>query len=132
MPKPIQEIIQERIIVADGAIGTMLYSKGAYINRCFDEMNLSAPNVVRDIHSQYARAGAELLETNTFGANPLKLHAFGIDAQCEEINRRGAEIAREVAGKDLWVGGSIGPLGKPLSPIGKIDKAEAQDLFRPQ
>ena len=124
--------VRSRIIVADGAMGTMLYSRGVYINRCYDEMNLSAPDLVREIHAAYLAAGADLIETNTFGANPIKLQPHGLLERCEEVNRRGAEIAREAAGDDRWVAGSVGPLGKPLSPIGKIDVDEAVELFRPQ
>ena len=113
-------------------MGTMLYAKGVYLNRCYDEMNLSQPDLVRDIHGEYLHAGAELIETNTFGANPLKLEPHGLAERSEEINRRGAEIARDVAGERAWVGGSVGPLGKPLSPIGKIAVDEAIELFRPQ
>jgi homocysteine S-methyltransferase len=126
------DTLHERVIVADGAMGTMLYAKGAYLNRCYDEMNLSEPAVVREIHGEYLQAGAEIIETNTFGANPLKLEPHGLAERTEEINRRGAEIAKDLAGERAWVGGSVGPLGKPLSPIGKISLDEAIDLFRPQ
>jgi methionine synthase / methylenetetrahydrofolate reductase(NADPH) len=125
------EALRERVIVVDGAMGTMLYAKGVYLNRCYDELNLSQPEMVREIHREYLHAGAELLETNTFGANPIKLEPHGLAESTEELNRRGAELARDVAGDRAWVGGSIGPLGKPLSPLGKIDDAEAMELFRP-
>jgi homocysteine S-methyltransferase len=124
--------VQESIVVADGAMGTMLYAKGVYVNRCYDEMNLSDPDLVGEIHAEYLKAGAELIETNTFGANPIKLGPHGLGERTEEINRRGAEIARDQAGERAWVAGSVGPLGKPLSPIGKISVAEAIELFRPQ
>ncbi len=132
MLESIVKALEERVIVADGAMGTMLYGKGVYLNRCYDEMNLSQPEMVSEVHRDYLQAGAELLETNTFGANPVKLAPHGLAERCEEINRRGAELARDVAGERAWVGGSIGPLGKPLSPIGKISAAEATELFRPQ
>jgi homocysteine S-methyltransferase len=124
--------IQKNVIVADGAMGTMLYAKGVFINRCYDEMNLTDPDKVREIHEQYLKAGAELIETNTFGANPIKLHPHGLAERTEEINRRGAQIAKDAAGDRAWVGGSLGPLGKPLSPLGKISIVEAMDFFRPQ
>jgi homocysteine S-methyltransferase len=124
--------IHQSVIVADGAMGTMLYAKGVYVNRCYDEMNLSDPDLVGEIHAEYLKAGAELIETNTFGANPVKLRPHGLAERAEEINQRGAEIARDQAGERAWVAGSIGPLGKPLSPIGKISVAEAIELFRPQ
>jgi methionine synthase / methylenetetrahydrofolate reductase(NADPH) len=126
------DALKERVIVADGAMGTMLYAKGIFLNRCYDELNLSQPDLVREIHKEYLSAGAELLETNTFGANPVKLEPHGLAERCEEINRRGAELARDQAGERAWVGGSLGPLGKPLSPLGKISVEEAVELFRPQ
>jgi methionine synthase / methylenetetrahydrofolate reductase (NADH) len=132
MPGSFIDEIQQSVVVADGAMGTMLYAKGVYVNRCYDEMNLSEPDKVREIHEEYVEAGAELLETNTFGANPVKLGPHGLAERTEEINRRGAELAKDAAGQRAWVGGSVGPLGKPLSPIGKISVAEAIELFRPQ
>ncbi|MBI4858859.1 MAG: bifunctional homocysteine S-methyltransferase/methylenetetrahydrofolate reductase [Candidatus Riflebacteria bacterium] len=126
------EALRESVVVADGAMGTMLYSMGIYLNRCYDELNISSLETVREIHAEYLKAGAELLETNTFGANPLKLEPHGLAGRTEEINRRGAQIAKDLAGKDAWVGGSVGPLGKTLSPIGKISVGEAIDLFRVQ
>ena len=132
MHESLLEVLKERVIVADGAMGTMLYGKGIYVNRCYDELSLSQPDLVQEIHKEYLKAGAELLETNTFGANPMKLEPHGLAERCEEINRRGAELARDVAGERAWVGGSVGPLGKPLSPIGKISVEEAVALFRPQ
>src|SRR5258705_3839480 len=88
----------DRIHVFDGAMGTMLYSKGVYINRCYDELNLLRPELVRDVHREYARAGAEVLETNTFGANRPKLAHYGLEEQVREINRAAARVAREAAG----------------------------------
>jgi methionine synthase / methylenetetrahydrofolate reductase(NADPH) len=132
MKPSIIDQIRERVIVADGGMGTMLYAKGIYVNQCYDAMNVNAADLVRDIHTEYIKAGAELIETNTFGANPLKLSPHGLAGECEAINGRGAELARDVAGDRAWVGGSVGPLGKPLSPIGKISVAEATEHFRPQ
>jgi homocysteine S-methyltransferase len=124
--------VNQRVIVADGGMGTMLYAKGVYVNQCYDMMNLTAPDAVRDIHNDYLKAGAELIEANTFGANPVKLEPHGAADRTEEINRVGVELARDAAGDRAWVGGSVGPLGKRLSPIGKVSVAEAIDLFRPQ
>jgi homocysteine S-methyltransferase len=132
MPGSLLEALEESVVVADGAMGTMLYQKGIYLNRCYDELNLSQPDLVGEIHREYLQAGAELIETNTFGANPVKLEPHGLAERCQEINRRGAQIARDLAGERAWVGGSVGPLGKPLSPIGKIDVEEATELLRPQ
>jgi len=124
--------VKTSLVVADGAMGTMLYNKGIFINRCFDELNLSEPRMVQDVHEQYLQAGADLIETNTFGANPVKLDPHGLAEKTVEINRAGAELARDAAGERAWVGGSIGPLGKPLSPIGKISASEAVEIFRQQ
>ncbi len=126
------EAVKERVIVLDGAMGTMLYAKGVYINRCYDELNLGQPDTVQEVHEAYLAAGAEVLETNTFGANPIKLEPHGLGEQVEEINRRGAELAKAVAGDRAWVAGSVGPLGKPLSPIGKISVAEAMAHYQRQ
>src|SRR5437667_11837259 len=87
----------ERIVVFDGAMGTMLCNKGVFINQCYDELNLRAPDLVRDVHKAYRKAGAEVLETNSFGANRIKLEQYGLSAQVADINRAAARIAREVA-----------------------------------
>ena len=126
------EQVRDRVIVADGGMGTMLYAKGIFVNQCYDAMNLQAADLIRDIHIEYVKAGAELIETNTFGANPLKLASHGLASECQMINRRGAELARDVARDHVWGAGSVGPLGKPLSPLGKISVPEAVELFRPQ
>src|ERR1700733_3701729 len=91
--------LAQRVIVADGAMGTMLYSRGVFINRCFDELNLAQPDLVRQIHREYVKAGAEILETNTFGANRARLAAFGIAEKLAAINQAGVRLAREAAGE---------------------------------
>jgi len=126
------EQLDDRVLVCDGAMGTMLYSRGFFINRSFDELNLSAPHVVRGVHEEYVDAGADLVETNTFGANPLKLRAHGCDDRLREINLAGARIAREAAGERALVAGSIGPLGVRVAPWGKLGVEEATGLFRQQ
>src|SRR6185295_7695105 len=88
-------IADKKVHVFDGAMGTMLYAKGVFVNVCYDELNLKQPNLVRDVHRDYVKAGAEILETNTFGANPVKLSAYGLAEQTEEINRAAAALARE-------------------------------------
>ena len=103
-------------VLFDGAIGTMLYAKGIFINQCYDELNLRSPDLVREIHRAYRQSGAEVLETNTFGANRVKLAGYGLEQQSNDINRVAAQIAREVAGDDLLVAGAIGPLGVRLEP----------------
>src|SRR5215210_5735820 len=95
--------------VFDGAMGTMLYSRGVYINRCYDELNLRDPDMVRDVHRQYARVGAEVLETNSYGANRIKLARYGLEGELTAINARAAEIARSVAGDKVCVAGAMGP-----------------------
>ena len=110
----------------------MLYQKGIFINRCFDELNLSSPDLVKDVHKAYVQAGADVIETNTFGANSFKLIFHGFEGKLAEINLRGAKLAREVAGKETFVAGAIGPLGVPIEPIGKIAYEEAKEAFRLQ
>jgi homocysteine S-methyltransferase len=131
-PKNFLDELQKRILLVDGAMGTMLYAKGVYINTCFDELNLTRGGLVAEIHKEYVDAGAEIIETNTFGANRFKLSAHGIEDRVKEINEAGAEIARSAAGKDVYIAGAIGPLGKPLRPLGKISKSQAFDAFQEQ
>ncbi|MEO7822163.1 MAG: homocysteine S-methyltransferase family protein, partial [Gemmatimonadaceae bacterium] len=114
-----------QVIVCDGAMGTMLYNKGVFINQCYDELNLRAPDLIRDVHEQYRKAGAELLETNTFGANRIKLAQYGLEAQVKAINVAAARIARETAEDDLLVAGAVGPLGVRLEPLGPTSLDEA-------
>src|SRR6266498_1732570 len=121
-----------RIIVADGAMATMLYSRGVFVNRCFDELNLSSPDLVRQIHTEYAQAGAEILEANTFGANRARLAAFGMADKLSAINQAGVRLAHEAAGIDQFVAGAIGPLGIPIEPLGPTSFAEARAIFREQ
>src|SRR5512143_3766476 len=119
-------------LVFDGAMGTMLYARGVFLNRCFDELNLSSPGLVRQIHDEYLDAGAEVIETNTFGAHRFKLGPHGLEAQVRKINREGARIAREAAGARALVAGAIGPIGKPLAPIGHVQPDDAQEAYRQQ
>jgi homocysteine S-methyltransferase len=118
-----------RVHVTDGAMGTMLYARGMFLNVCYDELNLRQPDLIRDIHRAYIRAGAELIETNTFGANPLKLADCGLAADTELINRTAAQIAREAAGHRTLVLGAIGPLGVRVEPFGELALDEARDAF---
>ncbi len=130
--KEFRERFPGRVFVADGAMGTMLYAKGVFINRCFDELNISAPSMVVEIHQEYVKAGAEILETNTFGANRLRLGAFGLAEKLIEINRAGVRLAREAAGESAYVAGAIGPLGVRIEPLGPTSFAEARAHFREQ
>jgi len=122
----------ERVVVFDGAMGTMLYAKGVFINQCYDELNIKAPNLVRDVHAAYAKAGAEVLETNTFGANRVKLAQYGLESQVHDINLAAARLAREVAGDDHLVAGAVGPLGVRIEPYGPTSVDDAFEAFREQ
>lgn len=127
-----RERLDRGILVADGAMGTMLYGKGVFINRCFDELNLSSPSMVKEIHQDYVKAGAEILETNTFGANRVRLGAFGLAEKLREINRAGVKLAREAARENVYVAGAIGPMGVQIEPLGPMSFAEARSVFREQ
>jgi methionine synthase I (cobalamin-dependent)/5,10-methylenetetrahydrofolate reductase len=130
--QPFLEALDERVLVCDGAMGTMLYGQGVFINRSFDSLNLSDPTRVAAVHHAYARSGADVLETNTFGANRIKLRAFGLADRLREINEAGARLAREGARASTYVGGAIGPLGLRIEPWGRMGRDEAQDYFREQ
>jgi homocysteine S-methyltransferase len=119
------------VVVFDGAMGTRLYDKGVFINKCFDELNLSQPGLVQEVHAEYVRAGADVIETNTFGANRLKLQPHGFGEKVREINLAGARIAKEVAGGAL-VAGAVGPLGVKIEPWGPTSIEEARALFAEQ
>src|SRR5215475_6772397 len=133
-----REVFAERILVADGAMGTALYAKGAFTRRCLDELNLSLPALVRDVHRDYACAGAEILETNTFGANRKRLESFGFADKVRAINQAGVRIAREAArtcepdSSPLFVAGAVGPLGVRLEPLGSTTCEQARAIFREQ
>ena len=122
----------ESVVVFDGAMGTMLYARGVFINQCYDELNTRAPDLVRAVHAEYAKAGAEVLETNTFGANRVKLTQYGLEAQTGDLNRAAARLAREVAGDTCLVAGAVGPLGIRLEPYGPTSLDEARTTFAEQ
>jgi len=128
----IQAVADGHVYLFDGAMGTMLYSKGVFINKCYDELNLRNPEIVLEVHRQYVKAGAEILETNTYGANRVKLHGFGIEEELRDINMRAAELARKAAGDSVYVAGAIGPLGIRIEPYGATSQDEARDIFREQ
>ncbi len=132
MPPSFLDRLKENVVLFDGAMGTMLYERGIFINRSFDETNLSNPSLVEKIHREYLDAGADVIETNTFGANRYKLKLHGLDERLAEINRRGAEIARGAAGRDRLVAGSIGPLGIKIEPWGPTSFEEAARAFAEQ
>ena len=116
----------------DGAMGTMLYARGVYINRCYDELSLTQPDLVRDIHRAYVKAGAEIIETNTYGANRAKLARHGLEDRLHDINQAAARIAREAAGDRACVAGALGPLGLRIEPYGPTARDEARGIFREQ
>ncbi len=135
----IADIFANRPILADGAMGTVLYARGIFINRCYDELNLSDPGLILSIHEEYLQAGAELLETNTFGANRFRLARHGLAGKVAEINAAGVRLARQAVehlkdkqAGEAWVGGSVGPLGVRLEPLGKTGLDEARAAFAEQ
>jgi methionine synthase / methylenetetrahydrofolate reductase (NADH) len=120
-------------VLCDGAMGTLLYAKGIFINRCYDELNLSQPELIRSVHHDYLQAGAEIIETNTFGANSFRLARHSLADRVRDINVAGVHVAREAAKSfDVWVAGSIGPLGVRIEPLGKTSFEEARAAFREQ
>ncbi|MFA5423448.1 MAG: bifunctional homocysteine S-methyltransferase/methylenetetrahydrofolate reductase [Phycisphaerae bacterium] len=130
--KGFRELLAERVIIGDGAMGTMLYEQGTFLNQCFEEVNLTHPDKVEKIHRQYYQAGADFVETNTFGANEFKLARFGLAEQTQSINKAAVEIARRAVDSNALVAGSIGPLGKPIEPYGTITREQAQSIFANQ
>src|SRR5947207_2677186 len=130
--KPFLDALDERVLVCDGAMGTMLYAKGVFINKSFDALNLAQPDLVAEVHQEYVRAGADIVETNTFGANRIKLGSFGLADKLYAINEQGAKIARHAADDRAYVAGAIGPLGIRIEPWGKTGVDEARDYFREQ
>ena len=125
--------LKQSPVLCDGAMGTLLYAKGVFINRCYDELNLSQPELIRGVHHEYLQAGAEIIETNTFGANVFRLARHSLADQVADINRAGARLARDAAKSfDVWVAGSVGPLGTRIEPLGKTSFQEARDAFRQQ
>jgi homocysteine S-methyltransferase len=113
-------------------MGTEIYRRGVFINRAFEELNLTNAEMIHEIHGAYLKAGAQVLTTNTFGASPIRMKEFGLEEQTAAINRSGVEIARSVAGDRAWVAASIGPIGQPLAPIGKLDPGQAFAAFQVQ
>ena len=132
MRKSFLDEIERRVLVCDGAMGTMLYAKGIFLNRSFDELNLTQPDLVAEVHQAYVRAGADVIETNTFGASRVKLSSFGLAERARVINVQGAKIARHAAREQAFVAGAIGPLGIRIEPWGKTGVDEAEMFFREQ
>jgi homocysteine S-methyltransferase len=126
------DLLSRRVVVCDGGMGTMLYQKGVFINQCFDELNLKEPELVEEVHREYVDAGADVLETNTFGANRIKLGLHGLEARVREINRAGVRVARAAAGEEVLVAGSIGPLAPGRLVGGGLTPGEMEEIFREQ
>lgn len=133
MPQNLIDRLKKSPVLCDGAMGTLLYSKGIFINRCYDELNLSQPELIRAVHHDYLQAGAEIIETNTFGANSFRLARHSLADRVRDINLAGAQVAHDAAKSfDVWVAGSIGPLGVRIEPLGKTSLEEARTAFRDQ
>jgi methionine synthase / methylenetetrahydrofolate reductase(NADPH) len=125
--------IKQSPVLCDGAMGTLLYAKGIFINRSYDELNLTQPDLIRAAHHDYLQAGAEIIETNTFGGNSFRLARHSLADKVRDINRAGVRLAREAAKSfDVWVAGSVGPLGTRIEPLGKTSFQEAREAFRIQ
>ena len=135
----LSDIFASRPVLVDGAMGTVLYARGVFINRCYDELNLTDPGLILSIHEEYLQAGAEILETNTFGANRFRLSRHGLAGKVADINAAGVRLARQAVDHlkdkqagDAWVAGAIGPLGVRLEPLGKTGLDEARAAFAEQ
>lgn len=122
----------EALIVFDGAMGTMIYNRGVFINQCYDELSVRAPDLIRGIHEEYVKAGAEVIETNTFGANRMKLQQHGLSEDVGSINTAAARLARDAAGEAVLVAGAVGPLGVRLEPYGPTSRDDARTIFAEQ
>lgn len=129
---PLLETLKNKVVLADGGIGTQIYERGIFINRSFDELNLTNASLIKKIHSDYVAAGADLIETNTFRANRQALGAYGLEDLVEKINRTAVALARESAGDSVYVAGSVGPLGVRIKPVGRISIEEARSIFAEQ
>jgi methionine synthase I (cobalamin-dependent)/5,10-methylenetetrahydrofolate reductase len=132
MAETFREALSSRVLLADGAVGTELYARGVFINRCYDALNLSQPDLVAAVHADYVDAGAEVITTNTYGANRLRLAPFGLEDQVAEINTAGVKLARTALGEHGFVGGSMGPLPHRLRPAGPLTTNAAFDAYSEQ
>ena len=131
--KDFREILEsDGVYVFDGAVGTRFYDKGVYINRSYDELNLVSPDLVRDVHAEYVKAGADIIETNTFGATRHRLKQYSLEGKLREINIAGVKIAREAAGENVYVAGAVGPLDLRIEPYGPTSFDEAKEMFKEQ
>ena len=126
------EYLHNKILLGDGAIGTYLYSKGIELGKDIERLNISEPDLIYSIHEEYIRAGSQLIETNTFGANRVKLEASGLEANLKEINQTGVQLAKRAAGQDVYVAGSIGPTGREDSLTDEYSGDPLADIFKEQ
>src|SRR6266566_779559 len=134
-PHPFLKQLQQGPLLCDGAMGTELYARGISYDRCFEQLNLTAPELIKTIHLDYIAAGAQIIETNTFGANRYRLAQHGLEHAVHQINRAAAKIAREardLSESPIFLAGNIGPLGSPLAPLGSINLADARSAFLEQ
>ena len=127
-----RKALSERVLLADGAMGTEFYRRGVFINRCYDALNLSAPDLVTGIHEDYVGAGADIVTTNTYGAERLRLAQHGLEGQIAEINQAGVALARKAAGTTAFVAGSMGPLPLNIQPAGPVSAASARETYAEQ
>jgi methionine synthase I (cobalamin-dependent)/5,10-methylenetetrahydrofolate reductase len=135
MKHPILEQLQQHPLLCDGAMGSLLYARGVTYEQCFDELNLSRPELIQSIHREYMHAGAQIIETNTFGANRAKLEAFNLEDRVREINFRASKLAseaREVSGRPVFIAGAVGPSGRPLQAPDEQRLSELRAIFREQ
>ena len=132
MKKPYLERLKEGVLLFDGAMGTMIYDSGVFINQCFENVNLTSPETILNVHRKMAEAGAQVLTTNSFGANPFKLSTYDLEEKTAEININAVKLARKIAGEDLYVAGSIGPTSVRMAPIGNTPREQVEDAFRVQ
>src|ERR1700724_2920159 len=139
MSKDLLSRLKQGPILCDGAMGTLLYAKGVFINKCYDELNLAQPDLIRNIHQEYMNAGAEVIETNTFGGNSFRLARYGLSDRLRDINLQGARLARDAADSfnakkatSVLVAGSVGPIGVRIEPLGKVSREETREAFRQQ
>jgi len=132
-PRPsFADRLRESVLVLDGGMGSMIYSRGVPLDACYDGLNLAEPALVRSIHAEYVAAGAQVIETNTFGANRTRLKPHGLAGKVAEMNEAGVRVAREAAGEAVFVAGSVGPLGKPADGEQDLTIAEKEAVFREQ
>ena len=126
------DLLAKQVVLADGAMGSMLYNQGVFVNRCFDSLNLEDPSLVQNIHEAYVAAGVDLIETNTFGANAFRLAKYGLVEDMERINRAAVRIARQASQGRVLVAGAMGPVGAALTGRGRLTETQVIEMFQDQ